>query len=326
MSLEPYHFQQNTEIVLQHGFGKTLRVSPNNLNQVDGNGEYGKYATWYIERENSSFCKLKNTVTNKYLRIYERGELIDVEGVGGPFTKFKIHFVQLPNVILLESNHFPNHYVGIDPNGRAIVGKGGPYCQFHIYRANNISTHTGVNIPQIIKNTMPIISSIFPQRPPFEQPPPFQQPPPFEQPSYNHDNNLFIHPYLFQKNNLIIIQSIHGGHLRIDPNNLKYMDGNGGYGEYAQWHAELNGDHIIKLRNAKSGQYLRMYNDGKSIDVDGVGGEYCNFRYHFDKTQNNIVKLESAIYKGCYIAIKPNHNVEIGVGGPHCSLQLFRKD
>jgi len=310
MALQPYFFQQDTEIYLGHAFGQNLRVNPVHLNNLDSHGANGKYSTWHIELEGKNYCKLKNNASGKYLRIWKNGELIDAQGQGGVFTKFKIHFIQSPNVILLESDHFPKNYVAVNANGDVTIGKGGPYCQFHVYHAN----HNNLTLHNIIHNVQ---DTIFPSR--VEQQQSFLPPSQIQQPM----TQPFMHEYLFQKNNIVVIKSVHGNHLRVDPNNLQYADGNGGIGEYAQWQTELCGNNIIRLKSVKNGKYLRIHNFGKSIDVNGVGGEYCNFMYY---QNGNTIKLESLIFKGNYIAIKPNHNVEIGSGGPHCVLYFYRKD
>jgi len=297
---------------LGHAFGENLRVNPVHLHNLDSHGGHGKYSIWNIELEGKNYCKLKNSTSGNYLRIWKNGELIDAQGVGGPFTKFKIHF-HSPNVVSLESDHFPNHYVAVNANGDVTIGKGGAYCQFHVYHVHN--NNNNLTLHNVIHNVQ---DTFFPSR--YEQRQSFLPPQSQMQKSMTQG---FVNEYLFQKNNIVVIKSVHGNHLRVDPNNLQSVDGNGGIGEYAQWQTELCGDNIIRLKNVKSGKYLRIHNFGKIIDVNGVGGDYCTFMYH---KNGSTIKLESLSFKGSYIAIKPNHHVEIGIGGPHCVLYFYRKD
>jgi len=111
----------------------------------------------------------------------------------------------------------------------------------------------------------------------------------------------------------------------VDPNNTNCADGNGGIDEYAQWNTELSDPHTIRLKSARTGKYLRIHNQGKTIDVEGVGGEFCNFRYHREGQFSHAVKLESESFEGCYVAVSNQHYLEIGKGGPHCVLHFYRQ-
>jgi len=132
--------------------------------------------------------------------------------------------------------------------------------------------------------------------------------------------------YQFKENALVVIKSAHGKHIRVEPNNMQNVDGNGGIDEYAQWCTELHQPHLLRLKSAKSGKYLRIHNEGASIDAEGVGGENCIFKYHFVGESLNTVKLESKNFEGCYVSVSHHHHVEIGEGGAHCHLQFYSLD
>eukprot|EP00484_Ammonia_sp_Unknown_P023721 CAMPEP_0197032742 /NCGR_PEP_ID=MMETSP1384-20130603/11341_1 /TAXON_ID=29189 /ORGANISM="Ammonia sp." /LENGTH=136 /DNA_ID=CAMNT_0042462445 /DNA_START=68 /DNA_END=478 /DNA_ORIENTATION=+ len=127
--------------------------------------------------------------------------------------------------------------------------------------------------------------------------------------------------YLFLKKNTVVIKHHGGKHLRAKPGNLEEADPDGGHGEFAQWEADPEKGNKIRLKSHKSGKYLRIVG-GDKVDVGGVGGKFCVFKYHKD---GDHVKLESCEFGGKYIAVGKDNKVRVGVGGPFCKLEIFRK-
>ena len=114
---------------MKHGGGKFIRVSPNRLNDVDGNGGKGAFAQWYVEKHNNKY-KFKSLKTGKYLRLTKNND-IDCDGGGGKWTLFKAH--GNGNIRKLESCEKHGKYIAMR-QGRVVVGTGGPFCAFTFYR------------------------------------------------------------------------------------------------------------------------------------------------------------------------------------------------
>jgi len=87
---KPYHFKEKAHVVIEHPLGEHLRVANDHSVKIDPNGQKGKLAQWEADPEND-YVRFKNVATGKYLRIHDGN--IDVDGEGGPFTHFKVHFV-----------------------------------------------------------------------------------------------------------------------------------------------------------------------------------------------------------------------------------------
>eukprot|EP00178_Gracilaria_changii_P015744 TRINITY_DN4420_c0_g1_i1.p1 TRINITY_DN4420_c0_g1~~TRINITY_DN4420_c0_g1_i1.p1 ORF type:complete len:132 (+),score=13.09 TRINITY_DN4420_c0_g1_i1:25-420(+) len=128
----------------------------------------------------------------------------------------------------------------------------------------------------------------------------------------------FDKPYMFKKNNHIVIKNASGKFLRADPNNKGDADAHGGKGNWAQWHVEKDGDHF-RFKNHHTEKYLRIKANG---DVDVSGGAGPASLFHAKGTGNER-KLESHAMKGKYIAVR-NGKVVVGAGGPFCKLEFFR--
>lgn len=132
--------------------------------------------------------------------------------------------------------------------------------------------------------------------------------------------------YVFLQNNLCILRHRKGAFLRISPNDKTVPDEHGGAGAFAQWNVELdgneNGKQVIKLKSAKSGGYLRIYDNGNKMDVAGGGGKWTRFIVH--RTGPNRAKLESVECKGKFPAVQPK-GPSIGTGGPWTEFYFFRK-
>eukprot|EP01084_Bolivina_argentea_P126569 224090_1 len=127
----PYQFETNGEvIVLEHSHYGHIRVIPNNLTCVDGNGKQDEYAQWKIELiDDNKYCKLQSLKTNKYLRICKGGKCIDVNGeLNQTYTRFKVYYYSKPNGIKLESDRFPGRYIAVNPSKNIQIGCNGIHC------------------------------------------------------------------------------------------------------------------------------------------------------------------------------------------------------
>jgi hypothetical protein len=69
------------------------------------------------------------------MRIWKNGNQIDADGGGGNFTKFKIHYVNMPNGVKLESDRFPGRYVAVKVDKSVRVGSGGKHCLMYFCHA-----------------------------------------------------------------------------------------------------------------------------------------------------------------------------------------------
>eukprot|EP01083_Nonionella_stella_P287482 978560_1 len=105
-------------VVVQHGFGKSLRVKPGNECEVNGNGGRGQFARWNVEYfDHKSKVKLRSTKSRKYLRIIQNGKKVDVGGGGGVFTLFKYDPVDKT----LESNRFKGCFLAVQQANNTVI-------------------------------------------------------------------------------------------------------------------------------------------------------------------------------------------------------------
>lgn len=128
--------------------------------------------------------------------------------------------------------------------------------------------------------------------------------------------------FMFAQNNMVIIKTPHHKNLRAKPNDQENLDHQGGKGKWARWQAEKDGGNF-KFKNVSTGKYLRLTGQN-AINCGGVGGPFTVFKV--DKQGGGKAKLESVKFPGKYISVKPNGNIEIGIGGAHTILQFIRKD
>jgi len=319
----PYQFKQNNLVVLKHHHGKHIRVYPENTNEVDGHGGIGEYAIWLCELE-GNFIKLKNQYSQKYLRIWQNGQQIDADGEGGPFTLFKVHFVEFPNVVKLESERFVGRFIAVNEHGKVHVGEGGHNCVIHFFRQQGAQIEQELRAEeQVIQDQQQVIQL---QNQQHQQ----QYHDPFQLPSYNNlqntqlDLGVFTAQYKFKRNTEVVILHSQGKFLRINPDAQQFADPHGGTGEYAHWITELEDDNkMLKLKSVMSNKYLRIHEQGNVLDVNGIGGDFCVFRIH--EIAGNSVKLESVKFLGRYVAVHPNGVVGVGNGGANCVLTFFHK-
>ena len=67
-----------------------------------------------------------------FLRITD-AEVSCCDAKSDPNTKFKVHVVQSPNIVKLESVSFEGQFISVRQKG-ICVGNGGPHCQMTLYR------------------------------------------------------------------------------------------------------------------------------------------------------------------------------------------------
>ena len=132
-SLSSFQFAYNKCIDIQ------FRIAPNANGQVNGSGGTGGLARWNVHLDGESdgykVAKFQNTKTNKYLRIYNDGNTIDVGGGGGKWTRFKVKQTN-GNSFKLESCELGGKYVAIQPKGAAI---GNGMFRFCVYSPSEIN-------------------------------------------------------------------------------------------------------------------------------------------------------------------------------------------
>ena len=132
----PYLLNGEQTVILKHYFGQTLRVEPNNQQNLDFKGGHGKFATWIVEldgeEDDCKVIKLKSTLTGKYLRIWKGGNEANVGGTGGKLTRFRAKKQETENSYKLESINFKGKYPAVQPKGCS-VGTGGKYTEFTIW-------------------------------------------------------------------------------------------------------------------------------------------------------------------------------------------------
>ena len=169
-------------------------------------------------------CKLQSEKTGKYVRIWQRGDSIDVAGGGGPFCYFKIHQTNNQNVVKLESERFAGKYIAFKPNKSIKIGGGGKMCLLTFWKQQG-GVGGGFAAKPIAK--------------------PVQQPQPMikQRPA----GGGFNAPYHFKQNKRVLIRGPHGGNIRVRPNDTSEVDCQGGHGELAQWDATIEQGGLVKL-------------------------------------------------------------------------------
>jgi hypothetical protein len=134
-----YMFAQTNTVVIQHKGGgngdnhtKFWRVNPNNLDAADPDGGKGQFAQWEADpQDGGSKVRFKSLKTGKYLRIMN--DKIDVGGIGGKWTVFKVH-KQGNGIVKLESNELGGKYLAVQGKNNIAIGNGGKWTEFKIFR------------------------------------------------------------------------------------------------------------------------------------------------------------------------------------------------
>ena len=117
-----------------------MRIKAGEPEQLDEDGGGGKYSQWNIQIDSEvngqKVIKLQHALTNKFLRIYDDGNKIDVAGIGGKFTQFKVYKTGI-NSAKLESIEFPGKYPVVNADGPNI-GAGDEWSEFMFFRRSAV--------------------------------------------------------------------------------------------------------------------------------------------------------------------------------------------
>jgi len=130
---KPYLLKQQNTIIINHAFGGSIRVNPKNENIVDSKGDKDMLSRWEaLPNDNSTTLQFRNVKSGAFLRILD-SQVSCCDGKSDPNTIFKVHVVQSPNIVKLESASFENQFISVRQKGLCI-GNGGPHCQMTLYR------------------------------------------------------------------------------------------------------------------------------------------------------------------------------------------------
>ena len=135
------------------------------------------------------------------MRIHDSGNEIDVRGVGGKFTFFKVHKYndRAQNVVRLESNEFNKRFVAVRKQTFKIsVGKGGPDCPLTFWRQGQAQAQAQ-------------------QQQQRQQQPQVRRPVNNKNVNNNNNKSGFNAAYVFARNNRVVVAGPHGKHLRVSP-------------------------------------------------------------------------------------------------------------
>eukprot|EP01084_Bolivina_argentea_P075235 136398_1 len=299
----PYGFNSNQTVILKHYFGKTLRVKPDDEGEANENGGHGQFARWIIEldgsMDGSHVVKLKSNKSDKYLRIFQGGNKLNVTGNGGKLCRFKVYKQDSrDNSYKFESVNFEKRYPAVQAKGVAI-GNGGKYTEFTIWSDKEDGAYA---------------------------------PPKEEESKENMEQQdqsgmkPFDNPYLLNSKQNIILKHYFGKTLRIDPNSEKELDFKGGKGQFAKWAIKPDGEEdgckVVMIQQTITGKYLRIWKGGNEANVDGNGGKLCRFKAHKQDSSDNSYKFESINFAGNYVAVQPK-GCGIGNGGKYTEFTVW---
>ena len=168
---DDYGFGNEERIVIEHVLDPSgsLRVMPDDTDQIDLDGSIGSLARWDVhkiierpeipelvippgatpqikaaleeqqavleeqaEEQEQVFFKFESAETGQYLRITS-GDEVDARGTGGGWTLFRVH--QDGDFVKFESKAFPGSYIAVDRDSRSVrVGTGGRWCRFKVFK------------------------------------------------------------------------------------------------------------------------------------------------------------------------------------------------
>jgi len=245
-------------------------------------------------------------VDEKFLRVSPGDEgNLDGNGGKGGFAQWTIE--GSGEIRKFKSNKTGKYLRIFKENEIDCGGSGGPWTEFKIHGEGNERKLESVKIPGsyiAFRNGKVVYGTggkfcIFK----FFKNPPFQS------------------PYGFVKQDMEVVIKHVGekGYLRVSPNDVGQVDGDGGIGEFARWIVEGTGD-IRKFKSKKTGKYLRIFKDNE-IDCGGTGGPWTEFKINGENGHEK--KLESVKLPGKYIAFR-NGKVVFGTGGQFCTLKFFK--
>jgi len=130
---KPYLLKQQNTIIIHHAFGGSIRVHPENENIVDSLGDKDLLSRWEaLPNDTSTVLQFRNVKSGAFLRIADDA-VSCCDAKNDPNTKFKVHIVESPNIVRLESVSFENQFISVRQKGLCI-GNGGPHCQMTLYR------------------------------------------------------------------------------------------------------------------------------------------------------------------------------------------------
>jgi len=134
----PYLFTLKNIVVIEHREFKYVCVKDEHDKDTRGDCEHKDkdIAHWEAEPlEQGTHVKLRNIKNGKYLRIHDQflGDDVDTQGDGGELCLFKVHVVEAPNHVTLESVKYPGKYIAAE-NCKIRVGKGSEHCLLTFYR------------------------------------------------------------------------------------------------------------------------------------------------------------------------------------------------
>jgi hypothetical protein len=223
---------------------------------------------------------------------------------------------ELENGMVRLKNVSTGKYLRILPEGKGIDVNGGkgPYTLFKIHKLGDgigrLESNATANKYVGVKDKDAIVAG----GGPFSKLAFFSDTPEVSGP--------FSKPYLFMKNNTIIMRHVNSTtHINATPNG-DTAHAAGGKGIWAQWETTLENG-LVRFKNVSTGKYLRIKDGGKVVDVGGGTGPFTLFKFH--KESNGVGRLESNKFSGKFIAVKEKEAL-VGGGGPLCNLQFFRKD
>lgn len=131
---EPYVFAIKNTVILENRLGEHIRIKDENSTQLLNVGGKGTLAQFEANpSDGGKYVTLQNIANKKYLQIINDGNDINCGGDDISFGKFKVHPVEGPNHVRLESEKYPGKFIAVDQNG-VIVGKGDKPSLFTIYR------------------------------------------------------------------------------------------------------------------------------------------------------------------------------------------------
>eukprot|EP01083_Nonionella_stella_P182972 659884_1 len=126
------------------------------------------------------------------------------------------------------------------------------------------------------------------------------------------DNNCKYEPYCFcgKSADSVLLYHSYNKYIRSNPNSTVQVSGHGGTSRFSQWKLHAMSNDVFKLQNVHTRKYLRIINNGKTVDVGGTGGKYTLFRaiqsQHHDTSSRRCephqISLQSVQFPEYYIA------------------------
>jgi len=130
---EPYLLKQQNTVIIHHAFGGSVRVNPKNESVVDSEGDKDILSRWEaLPNEDASILQFRNVKSGAFLRIADDA-VSCCDAKSDANTKFRVHVVESPNIVKLESVSFEGQFISVRQKGLCI-GNGGPHCQMTLYR------------------------------------------------------------------------------------------------------------------------------------------------------------------------------------------------